>query len=343
MSKASRDQAGTLGCAGRRELRGDRGASPCHACTSTSVGRSAHSARVGRPSWHPIPPWSMPVPSVGAGQRRLGLKVFGPPSIAMSGSALSEARIRLGLPSSSSVAVAGAPAQGRTSRRPGLKRSVLGAGRYCCGDLAAAVLALADRSALSVTRRRPRWRSRRSSRRPSISLAGSTTASRGIDPCRWDRPQDLHFHGDHDMNCEGPTTLRDVAFGGTPSASRFLAGVLVLRAGWRPGEGSHHDRRRHDRLQHRLVLPQADVHRRDRRCAGTSTRPMMSSPEVDAGAVRRPGRRDPLPAGTITFNADVRPSARGTGGFDLGFTSPDFRDPNGRPTGFTRRAARCAG
>ena len=45
---------------------------------------------------------------------------------------------------------------------------------------------------------------------------------------------------------------------------------------------------------------------------------------AEADAVR-------YPAGTVTFGPDCG-HARGTGGFDLGYTSPDFRDFNGPTT-----------
>ncbi len=127
-----------------------------------------------------------------------------------------------------------------------------------------------------------------------------------------------------------------------PAATRLLAAVLALRAGRRSGQGSRDDRRRHDRLQHRLVLPQAGVHRRDARCAGTSTRPTMSGRKWTQVHVRRRRPTRPATRPASDYRGGIG-SRRGTGGFDLGYTIPDFRDPNGPTTGILPQGGTLAG
>ena len=45
------------------------------------------------------------------------------------------------------------------------------------------------------------------------------------------------FHGDHNMNCEGPTTLRDVAFGGTAASLDFSQLFWHCAPGGDPAKG----------------------------------------------------------------------------------------------------------
>ncbi len=60
-----------------------------------------------------------------------------------------------------------------------------------------------------------------------------------------------------------------------------------------------------------------------------------------AGAVRQPGRRGPLSG--RDGDSGWASTARGTGGFDLGYTSPDFRDPNGPTTASHPQGGTLAG
>ena len=268
----------------------------------------------------------MPILSLRAGRRDWGSSFFRTQSIPIR-AAIPPSAHSTPLPtSSSSVDVADAPEVGPDIKEILLKRSV----RIVGAAGIAAVLATAHRSGRSTRRSPParRWRSRRSSTRPSTSTAGSTTATRAST--RWHVPGDgiTHFHGDHNMTCEGPTTVRDVAFGGNRRPARLLAAVLALRPRRRPGQGSLMTGV--DTLGYNIAWfsPKPMFTNVTKVCWDINVTQMSRRKWTQVLFVGR-CRRDPLPGGHGRPDRGRRRHARGTGGFDLGYTSPDFRDTDG--------------
>ena len=123
----------------------------------------------------------------------------------------------------------------------------------------------------------------------------------GFSPWEWNGGGNngaiTEFHGDHNEQCEAPTTQRTVTFG-TADEPDLSAVVLALRARRRSRQGPPHDRGRHARLQHRLVQPEARVHQRVTGVLGHE-RDGHVAPQVDAGPLRRPRRRHPLPVDAL--------------------------------------------
>lgn len=137
------------------------------------------------------------------------------------------------------------------------------------------------------------------------------------------------FHGDHNTACEGPDTDRDVAFGGDrtrlvydqlfwwcapkgPQSGHLMTGVdtISYNIGWFSPKDTFTDVQRVCWDQNLTEMS----HRK-------WTQVLFVGPE---DAVRYP-------------------SSRGTGGFDLGFTSPDFRSVNGPSTGVEPKSGTLAG
>ena len=227
---------------------------------------------VDHPSCHPIPP-RRPAATVAArGLRRLGLKISRITVDSHSGRALvPEAARRLGCPPHPHRRCVWRARPGPDIKETGLE-AICSRCRHRCA---------------SRPQRRWHWlgRSARPATRAASTLqfeAKFETAVRLLRPVRHGlfgyRPCDTAllaaspFHGDHDLACGGPTTAPRRGVRRHRQQPRLLAAVLVLRAGRRPDEGPHDDRRRHARLQHRVVLAEAVVHGYHARSAGTSTR-----------------------------------------------------------------------
>jgi hypothetical protein len=131
----------------------------------------------------------------------------------------------------------------------------------------------------------------------------------------------LTFHGDHDMNCGPPTTSRTVTILGTPSALDFSQLFWHCVPGGDPAKG--HLMTAVDTLGYNIAWfsPKPLFTGVSKVCWDQNLTTMSSRKwqqvlfVSEADATR-------YPAG-VTLANDT--TTRGSGGFDLGYTSPDFR------------------
>ena len=149
----------------------------------------------------------------------------------------------------------------------------------------------------------------------------------GIDPFSAGETGIVRYHGDHNMTCEAPTTLRDVAFGGTPQSLDFSQLFWHCAPGGDPAKGHLMTGVVTSGYNIAWFSPKQAFSQVSKVCwdinetyeGGRKWTQVMFVSAADA--TRYPTR-------SVTYKPDIG-QARGTGGFDLGFTSPDFRDPNG--------------
>jgi hypothetical protein len=148
-----------------------------------------------------------------------------------------------------------------------------------------------------------------------------------------------HFHGDHGVSCGGPTTDRDVAFGGTQSAIDFSQLFWYCAPGGDPTKGHMMTGLTTTGYNHLWFSPKPEFTGISKVCwdinetfeGGKWTEVQF----VDhADAVR-------YPVGTVTAGGNS--VARGTGGFDLGYTDPEFRDTTGPSNGLLPASGNLAG
>jgi len=138
-------------------------------------------------------------------------------------------------------------------------------------------------------------------------------------------------HGDHNLACQAPTTLRDVNLTGSPTLN--FAEVFWWCAP--SGEaGSGHLMTNNDTTGYNIAWfsPKPTFTAVSKVCWDLNETLMSSRQWTQVLFV---GAADAIrfPSGTVTYPGfPPGGHARGTGGFDLGYTSPDHRDPNGATT-----------
>ena len=155
-------------------------------------------------------------------------------------------------------------------------------------------------------------------------------------------PATLHFRGDHNMACEAPTTLRDVNILGTPEKLDFSQLFWHCAPGGDAAKG--HVMTAVDTTGYNIAWfsPKGYFTNVSKVCWDINetemsrrkwTQVLFVSP---ADAVR-------YPSGSRTTVGGVPSTARGTGGFDLGYTAPDFRDNGGPSAGLFPQGGTLAG
>lgn len=185
----------------------------------------------------------------------------------------------------------------------------------------------------------------------AIAAASVTSSSADVSPtfaATFDTPTDLAaqfdygysghrlvdnptWHGDHDLTCGAPTTLRDVA----PSSDVNLDfSPLFYWCGPPSPTANGHLMTVNDTTGYNIAWfsPKPTFTGITKVCWDANETQMSGRKWMqvvfvsDADAHR-------YPAGTVTFPAfPPNGVARGTGGFDLGYVSPEFKDPNGPTT-----------
>lgn len=148
-----------------------------------------------------------------------------------------------------------------------------------------------------------------------------------------------HFHGDHDPNCGDPTTSRDVAFTGTQTNVGFDQLFWYCAPGNDPSKG--HVMTGVDTLGYNMAWfsPKPAFTGIQKVCWDINETTMSARKWTQVVFV---GNADATryPTGTVT--ADGNSNARGTGGFDMGYTAPDFRQ-NAPNTGIFPQGGTLAG
>ena len=158
----------------------------------------------------------------------------------------------------------------------------------------------------------------------------------------WNFPNGVTtYHGDHDLACEGPTTLRDVTLsgsgtsvadwtqmfwycapGGDPTKAHIMTGVVSVgyNIAWFSPKPAFSN----------ITKVCWDINETD--MGGRKWTQVLFVGAADATR---------FPSG-VSSNGGLT-TTRGTGGFDLGYTSPEFRDPNGPDTGIQPVGGTLAG
>lgn len=152
-----------------------------------------------------------------------------------------------------------------------------------------------------------------------------------------------HYHGDHNDNCEGPTTGRTVDMTGTNQVDFDASEALWWCAP--AGDGSGHVMTGVDTGGYNIFwfAPKQIFKLITKVCVDInqtemSNRKWWQIMFVDA----RPGAdATRFPNGTPTVGGGS--VARGSGGYDLGFTSPEFRHPDAPSTGIQPAGGTLAG
>jgi hypothetical protein len=149
------------------------------------------------------------------------------------------------------------------------------------------------------------------------------------------------FHGDHDMACEGPTTQREVKLGGDQTHLDYSQMFWFCAPGGDPTKG--HLMTGVDTVSYNIAwfspkplftdVTQVCWAINETQISQRKWTQVMFVSEDDA--VRYPASPNETP-GSIH-------ATRGSGGYDLGYTSPDFRDPNGPVTGIFADGGTLAG
>ena len=148
-----------------------------------------------------------------------------------------------------------------------------------------------------------------------------------------------HFHGDHDVSCGGPTTHRDVAFGGTQSAIDFSQLFWYCAPGGDATKGHLMTGLTTTGYNHLWFAPKPEF-------TGISKVCWDINETIEGGKwteVQFVDHADATryPVGTVTAGGNS--VARGTGGFDLGYTDPEFRDTTGPSNGLLPASGNLAG
>jgi hypothetical protein len=150
--------------------------------------------------------------------------------------------------------------------------------------------------------------------------------------------QQMVFHGDHDMSCAGPTTSRDVTFGGDRQQLDFSQLFWYCAPG---GDGTKgHVMTGVNTVSYNVAWfsPKPTFTNITQVCWDINETEMSHRKWTqvlfvgDADAHRYP-----------TGSPTAISTARGTGGFDLGYTDPDNRDPNGPSSGLFPQGGTLAG
>jgi hypothetical protein len=146
----------------------------------------------------------------------------------------------------------------------------------------------------------------------------------GVAPIR---PGDITtFHGDHNQSCQGPTTLRDVHIGtsgatavdfhemfwwcapsGEPTTGHMMTGVDTLA------------------YNHSWFAPQPYFSNVSKVCWDVNATALSRRKWLEVQFVSQADATR-YPTGTPTITGGQQSQARGTGGFDLGYTHPGFRE-----------------
>lgn len=138
------------------------------------------------------------------------------------------------------------------------------------------------------------------------------------------------FHGDHNMQCEAPTTDRTVTFGGNRASLDYSALFWQCAPGGDPAKG--HLMTGVDTVGYNIAWFAPKVTFTDvSKVCWDQNLTTMSHRKWTHVAFVTPSDATKYRAGTIT--SDGLSQARGSGGFDLGFTEPGFRDTTGPTTG----------
>jgi hypothetical protein len=138
-----------------------------------------------------------------------------------------------------------------------------------------------------------------------------------------------HFQADHDMSCGGPDTSRDVAFGGDRQKLDFSQLFWYCAP---KGPASGHLMTGVDTVSYNVAWfsPKATFTNLSKVC-------------WDINETELSHRKWTQIVFVGAADAVRYPSNRGTGGFDLGYTSPDNRDPNGPNSGLFPQGGTLAG
>jgi len=150
----------------------------------------------------------------------------------------------------------------------------------------------------------------------------------GLNPYDWNGDAIESFHGDHNLACQAPTTDRTVHFTGNQTTLGFAELFWPCAPN---GPDSGHLMTGVDTIAYNIAWfsPRPMFTAVSKVCwdinlTALSKRKWTQVMFVSAADAVR------YPAGTSGSQGRGGPQARGTGGFDLGYTSPDFRqnDPN---------------
>jgi len=194
---------------------------------------------------------------------------------------------------------------------------------------------------------------------PAVQLTGTSAASALAFEAKFETRDDFFgrfdygysggaevgktFHGDHDMNCGPPTSLRDVTLGGTSQAHVDFSHVFWYCAPGGDATKGH-------------IMTAVDT--TGYNIAWFSPKPFFTGVTKvcwDQNMTAMSGRKwnqvlfvsqadaTRYPTGTPVQNGGTLSYARGTGGFDLGYTSPEFRDPHGADSGIFPQGGTLAG
>ena len=148
------------------------------------------------------------------------------------------------------------------------------------------------------------------------------------------------IHGDHNMACDGPTTMRDVNLpGGQLNTNNYAEMFWHCAPGADPEKGHMMTGMTTFGYDHLWFSPKAEFSNITKVCwdqnMNTIGGKWLELQFVDNADATR------YPTGTITMNGGA--VARGSGGFDLGYTDPEFRDPGGPHNGIFPQSGTLAG
>lgn len=163
----------------------------------------------------------------------------------------------------------------------------------------------------------------------------------GVNP--WRVPEDVvlrNFHGDHNESCEAPTTSRNVAFGGDEQNLDYSQLFWHCAPGDDPTKG--HLMTGVDTLGYNVAWfsPKATFTGVNQVCWDINLTEMSSRKWTQVLFVG-PDDAFRYPLGETTGAGPA--AARGTGGFDLGYTAPDFRVDPGPHSGIFPEGGTLAG
>jgi len=166
----------------------------------------------------------------------------------------------------------------------------------------------------------------------------------GQNPFDWPAGEAiLSFHGDHDMKCGGPTTDRTVAFGGDREHLDYSQLFWYCAPGGDVTKG--HIMTGVDTVSYNIAWfsPKPYFSGISQVCWDVNETQQSRRKWIqvlfvsEADATRYPvGSAGPPTRSSVG-------QTRGSGGFDLGYTSPEFRDPKGVGTGLFPQGGTLAG
>jgi hypothetical protein len=154
----------------------------------------------------------------------------------------------------------------------------------------------------------------------------------------------LLVHGDHStaVPCGGPTTSRNVTLTGTPQALDFSQLFWWCAPSGDPSSG--HVMTGHDTTGYNIAWFAPHPYMTDvSRVCWDINETAMSRRKWTQVLFVSPADATRYPAGSATAAGGVPSTARGTGGFDLGYTAPDFRDNGGPSAGLFPQGGTLAG